>query len=166
MSKFNISETTQVAYLTSDSESNIYITDTCPINAKIFIKAPRIVCNILLNNLLSALAMADFDVRNEKYIIGPKDSNSVHELLEHYTSQFGCYSQYLVILDEDCYGYPRGRFEFNTNLKKKLFDDYSRQGKNLDLLQVASGIAVDALSIRQFHGHVEVVNRFGSNPLI
>ncbi|BCB42475.1 hypothetical protein VagYM19_16020 [Vibrio alginolyticus] len=163
MIKFDISEVTKIAHLTINSKSNVYITDRLPAYGQAYIKAPKVVCYILLIKLLNALAITDFDVKNNKYIFLPEDADRVHELLELYSSQFSCYSQYLVILDEDCFGEPRDRFEFDLSLKKQLLDDYSRQGKNLDLLQVASGIAVDALSIRKFGGHVEVINRLGAN---
>ncbi|MCC9651044.1 hypothetical protein [Vibrio sp. MA64] len=163
MIKFDISGATKIAYLAMDSNSNVYITDKRPNYASAYIKAPEVVCNILLVKLLNVLAITDFDVKNNKYTFLTEDADSVHELLELYSSQFGCYSQYLVILDEDCFGEPRDRFEFDLSLKKQLLDDYSRQGKSLDLLQVASGIAVDALSIRKFGGHVEVINRLGAN---
>ncbi|MFN1549702.1 hypothetical protein [Vibrio natriegens] len=166
MIKFDISEVTKIAYLTINSKSNLYITDRIPAYGQAYIKAPKVVCYILLIKLLNTLAITDFDVKNDKYIFLPEDAENVHELLELYASQFSCYSQYLVVLDEDNHGEPRDRFEFNLSLKKQLLENYSRQGKNLDLLQVASGIAVDALSIRKFGGHAEVINRLGVSYLV
>ncbi|CDT55494.1 hypothetical protein VCR4J2_60014 [Vibrio coralliirubri] len=54
----------------------------------------------------------------------------------------------------------------DLSLKKQLLDDYSRLGRSLDLIQVVRGIAVDALSISKFGGHVEVINRLSANYLI
>ncbi|MGR5173532.1 hypothetical protein ACPV4O_20200 [Vibrio owensii] len=81
MIKFDISGATKIAYLAMDSNSNVYITDKRPNYASAYIKAPEVVCNILLVKLLNVLAITDFDVKNNKYTFLTEDADSVHELL-------------------------------------------------------------------------------------
>ncbi|MDW3048247.1 hypothetical protein R8N28_21175 [Vibrio sp. Vb1554] len=165
MIKFNISELPQVAYLTNNLRSNscLEIMDKEPINSG-FIKAPKLVCYMLTITLINTLDITDFDFKHHQFSFSTTDFERVDELFELYASMFNSHTQYLVIQCEDHAGYPRTRIEFDVSLKQQIFNDFKEHRKNLDLLQVASAIIVDSLSIRKFAGHLEVINRLGALP--
>jgi len=165
MIKFNINELPQVAYLTNNlrSDSCLEIMDKEPINSGC-IKAPKLVCYMLTITLINTLDITDFDFKHQQFSFSTADFERVDELFELYASMFNSHSQYLVIQYEDHAGYPRTRIEFDVSLKQQIFNDFKEHRKNLDLLQVASAIIVDSLSIRKFAGHLEVINRLGALP--
>lgn len=165
MIKFDISELPQLAYLTNNlhSGSCLEIIDKEPTNSG-FIKAPKLVCYMLTITLINALEITDFDFRHNQFSFSTSDFERIDELFELYSSMFNSHSQYLVIQCEDQGGYPRFRFEFDVSLKQQIINDFKEHRKNLDLLQIASAIIVDSLSIRKFAGHLEVINRLGASP--
>lgn len=55
-------------------------------------------------------------------------------------------------------------FEFDISLKSKIINASKGQNKHLDLLQIASCIIIDSISVRDFGGHIEVINRLGAQP--
>ncbi|MGY5612204.1 hypothetical protein [Vibrio brasiliensis] len=165
MIKFNITQLNELAYLLFQSTPNatLLITSKKPHEGN-HIHAPKLICYMVVFKLLNKLEIEDFDFLQHEFSFLLRDSDRVEELFELYSSKFNAHTQYLVILYEDSNGHPQYRFEFNVSLKKKLIDEFKRQYQRLDLLQVASGIIIDSISVREFGGHNEVINRLGPQP--
>ncbi|CDT06742.1 conserved hypothetical protein [Vibrio crassostreae] len=165
MIKFDTTELNQSAYLlySRHSYSSLRITEKQPHGVN-YIQAPKLICYMIIFKLINKLQLEDFEFENHKFTFRPKDSDCVEELFDLYKSVFDCHSQYLVILYEDSDNYPQYRFEFDTSLKGKIINAFKGQNKHLDLLQIASCMIIDSISVRDFGGHIEVINRLGAQP--
>ncbi|MFC1234395.1 hypothetical protein [Vibrio sp. F74] len=161
MIKFNINEALELAFLHYRKYKNIsrlHISERSPEDLN-YILAPRLICHMITLTLINNLKIEDFDFGNQAFSFLPEDAERVEELFEIFKSLFDSNSQYLVILYEDQDGHPQYRFELNAARKLEIIEEYKNQFKQLDLLQVASGVVIDALSIRIFGGHVELIDR-------
>ncbi|WP_375749965.1 hypothetical protein [Vibrio sp. HN007] len=130
-----------------------------------FIRAPRLICMMIIFKIIFKLEIENFDYDGQEFKFEHSDSDRVEELFDLYKSVFEKYSQYLVILYEDSDGLPQTRFETDVNLKPKIIKETREQFKQIDLLQVANGVIIDAISIRKFGGYSELINRINSAPI-
>ncbi|MEZ8657023.1 hypothetical protein AB4516_21475 [Vibrio sp. 10N.222.54.F12] len=160
MIKFNIDEALELAFIHYRKNENLklYISEKTPVDLN-YIQAPRLICHMVALTLINNLRIEDFDFGNQTFSFLPEDTERVEELFEIFKSLFDSNSQYLVILYEDQNGHPQYRFELNTARKLEIIEECKKKFEQLDLLQVANGVIIDALSIRIFGGHVELIDR-------
>ncbi|OEE17838.1 hypothetical protein OC1_07475 [Vibrio cyclitrophicus ZF207] len=121
--------------------------------------APELICFNILFKFINELEIEDFEYENQIFTFKSKHSEQVEELFELYMSLFKAHRQYLFIQYEDSDGHPQSNFEFEVERKLQIIEKHQNEFKQLDLLQVSNSVIIDAISIRNFGGHSEVINR-------
>lgn len=157
---FNISKSHRIRNIEYIKGNNIQIRISESLSQVIDgMSAPELICFNILFKFINELEIEDFEYENQTFTFNYEHSEQIEELFELYMSLFKAQSQYLFIQFEDSDGHPQSKFEFDVERKVKIIDECQNEFKQLDLLQVSNSMIIDAISIRNFGGHSEVINR-------